>query len=71
MRKNVLYLVRYGFTREEVYFMPAGEVIDYIKIINDDIRQENEEIALARMERESSNSGEEYNMAGNTIPGLF
>ena len=51
--------------------MPAGEVIDYIKIINDDIKQEQEEISLARMASESNDSKENYNMAGNTVPGLF
>ena len=28
-RKNVLSLVKHGFTREEIYYMPIGEYLDY------------------------------------------
>jgi len=35
VRTKVLDLVHYGFTREEIYFMPLSELIDYIEILND------------------------------------
>ena len=37
IRKNVLYLVREGFSREEVYTMPIPELYGYIDIINKEI----------------------------------
>lgn len=70
VRKNVLHLVHYGFTREEVYFMPLGEMIDYIKIINQEIEEEeavNKQVLLNKQ----SSSDEDVKMAGNSLPGSF
>lgn len=68
IRRNVLALVHYGFSREEVYFMPAGEVIDYVKIINDEKQKEREEIAALQAQNNVDNKSD-INMAGNTLPG--
>lgn len=70
LRRNVLALVHYGFSREEVYLMPAGEVIDYVKIINDNYKKEQEMIAAANAQTEIDNS-QDVRMAGNTVPGNF
>lgn len=47
IRWNALQLIHYGFTRDEVYFMPINELQDYIKIINQTIEEEEEERRLA------------------------
>ena len=68
VRKNVLSLVHYGFSREEVYFMPIGEMIDYINIIN---QQQKEELEETQRKQEELKGPEErdINMAGNTLAG--
>lgn len=38
-------LVHYGFSREEVYWMPISELEDYIKLINEQRERENDEIS--------------------------
>ncbi len=38
-------LVHYGFSREEVMWMPVTEMQDYILLINQQIEQENGETA--------------------------
>ena len=35
-------LVKYGFTREEVMWMPISEMYDYIQLINNQIEEEKE-----------------------------
>ena len=35
-------LVKYGFTREEVLWMPISEMYDYIQLINNQIEEEKE-----------------------------
>jgi hypothetical protein len=42
IRWNALQLIHYGFSRDEVYFMPITEVQDYIKIINQTYEEEEE-----------------------------
>ena len=37
-------LVHYGFTREEVYWMPIAEMQDYIQLINEQTERENAEL---------------------------
>lgn len=66
VRKNVLYLVHYGFSREEIYYMPIGEMLDYIKIINDDNRREQAQMETAERSP-ASKSINDIKMAGNTI----
>lgn len=70
VRKNVLHLVHYGFTREEIYFMPLGEMIDYIKIINQEIEEE-EALNKQTMLNSKSSSSDDVKMAGNSLPGRF
>lgn len=69
VRKNVLHLVHYGFSREEVYFMPLGEMIDYIKLINHEIEEEEEYYRLKNTPGSSSEN--DVKMAGNSLPGNF
>lgn len=49
--------------------MPAGEVIDYIKIINDERRKEQEAINAEIAEKQATNNVHDVSMAGNTVPG--
>lgn len=48
IRLTIMALVKYGFTREEVYWMPITECNDYIKIIN----QQREDEQMATMEQQ-------------------
>lgn len=60
-RINVLALVKQGFSRDEIYFMPYGELQDYIKILNQKESQ---------IEKETSDIDTSINdikMAGNTF----
>jgi len=55
-------LVHYGFSREELYYMPLTEFLDYIKILND------ETIAATNTNNTNqSNNENDVKMAGNTI----
>lgn len=65
-RKNVLSLVHYGFSREELYYMPLTEFMDYIKILND----EKIEITDNAPGKYDSNN-DEIKMAGNTLTNFF
>jgi len=65
-RKNVLSLVHYGFSREEIYYMPLTEFMDYIKILND----EKIEITDNTPGKYDSNN-DEIKMAGNTLTNFF
>jgi hypothetical protein len=61
-RKNIMALVHYGFSREELYYMPLTEFLDYIKILND------ETIAATNTNNTNQSSNEnDVKMAGNTI----
>lgn len=55
IRHNTLALVHYGFSREEVLWMPMSEVFDYIQLINKQIEEETEQ----RRSIESKNSKRE------------
>lgn len=66
VRKNVLYLVHYGFSREEVYFMPIGEMLDYIKIINNDNKMEQERVEAMERKTEAASNFNDVKMAGNS-----
>lgn len=55
IRHNTLALVHYGFSREEVLWMPMSEVFDYIQLINKQIEEENEQ----RRASESQNNKRE------------
>lgn len=70
VRRNVLYLVHYGFSREEVYFMPIGEMLDYVKIINNDNKMEQERIEAAERQSETAKNFNDVKMAGNST-GFF
>lgn len=66
---NILVLVKHGFSREEVYFMPIGEMLDYIKLISR-IKKE-EEMEMLKANNQSSFNETEMHYAGNTVPGMF
>lgn len=42
-------MVHYGFTREEVYFMPVSEMYDYIELINKQVEEENQRMKDSSM----------------------
>lgn len=48
IRHNTMALVHYGFSREEALWMPLPEVQDYVLLINQQIEEENEQIASGR-----------------------
>jgi hypothetical protein len=67
LRYNTLVLVKQGFTREEVFYMPLTEVMDYIKILNDQNEREMEEINNYNNKEQSSESSiNDIKMLGNT-----
>ena len=69
LRTNTLTLVKQGFTREEIFYMPLTEIQDYIRILNNNIEEEQNEIDRMKAESNSSNSANDLQMAGNTMPG--
>lgn len=56
-------MVHYGFTREEVYFMPITELQDYIKILN----EQHEEEEQARLNAMHSNSASQEGITSGMI----
>ena len=58
-------LVKQGFTREELYFMPISEYQDYIKILNDE--NERQEAEMRKIENEAKSSSSQIKTAGNTF----
>lgn len=68
-RKNVLSLVKHGFTREEIYYMPIGEYLDYINILNEEAEVAQSEINST--ESNIENKMQDIKMAGNTMPKNF
>ena len=64
VRRNVLDLVHYGFTREELYFMPLNEMLDYIEIMNDRA-EHNQVVDPSPTEEDNLN---DLKMMANTIP---
>ena len=69
LRINTLTLVKQGFTREEIFYMPITEIQDYIRILNNNIEEEQNEIDRMKAESSSSNNINDLKMAGNTMPG--
>ena len=69
LRINTLTLVKQGFTREEIFYMPLTEMQDYIRILNNNIEEEQNEIDRMKVESGSSNNINDLKMAGNTMPG--
>ena len=63
IRWNALQMVHYGFTREEVYFMPITELQDYIKILN----EQHEEEEQARLNAMHSNSAPQEGITSGMI----
>lgn len=69
LRINTLTLVKQGFTREEIFYIPLTEIQDYIRILNNNIEEEQNEIDRMKAESSSSNNVNDLKMAGNTMPG--
>ena len=69
LRINTLTLVKQGFTREEIFYIPLTEIQDYIRILNNNIEEEQNEIDRMKTESNSSNNVNDLKMAGNTMPG--
>lgn len=69
LRVNTLTLVKQGFTREEIFYIPLTEIQDYIRILNNNIEEEQNEIDRMKVESSSSNNVNDLKMAGNTMPG--
>jgi hypothetical protein len=63
LRINTLALVKNGFSREEVFFMPISEMNDYIRLINKAVEEENNEIN--NTDNNESSSINDIKMAGN------
>ena len=69
LRINTLTLVKQGFTRGEIFYVPLTEIQDYIRILNNNIEEEQNEIDRMKIESNSSNNVNDLKMAGNTMPG--
>lgn len=54
IRHNTMSLVHYGFSREEVMWMPITEMQDYILLINQQIDQENGEAASSTQPKDET-----------------
>ena len=68
-RINMLALVKQGFSRDEIFFMPCSEMQDYIKILNDSYEQEEREIE--NRNTKTQNNINDLKMAGNSLPGGY
>lgn len=66
-RKNVLALVHYGFSREELYYMPLTEFMDYLKILNDEKIETDDNISEGKYDE----NNDKVKMAGNTLKNFF
>lgn len=53
-----MQMVHYGFSRDEVYFMPISELNDYIKLLNQSIEEEEERQREIMSQNTSSTSQE-------------
>lgn len=51
-------MVHYGFSRDEVYFMPISELNDYIKLLNQSIEEEDERNRELMNQSQQSSSSE-------------
>lgn len=58
--------MKHGFSREEIYYMPIGEYLDYIDILNEEYEATKTEIDSA--ENNIENKMQDIKMAGNTLP---
>lgn len=67
-RSNVLALVKYGFSREEIYSMPLSEMIEYIQIIHESSKNSEMPVISRNEELEALNG---IKMAGNTVSGQY
>ena len=63
LRINTLALVKNGFSREEVFFMPISEMNDYIRLINKAVEEDNNEID--NTDNNENSSINDIKMAGN------
>ena len=69
LRINTLTLVKQGFTREEIFYLNRTGIQYYIRILNNNIEEEQNEIDRMKAESNSSNNVNDLKMAGNTMPG--
>ena len=63
LRINTLALVKNGFSREEVFFMPISEMNDYIRLINKAVEEDNNE--KDNTDNNENSSINDIKMAGN------
>ena len=64
-RRNVLELVHYGFSREELYYMPVCEFMDYIKLLNSKAEDGNQEVP--EIDEEKRAALQNVKMAGTIL----
>lgn len=60
-------LVHYGFSREEALWMPIPELQDYVQLINEQVEEENNEIA----NNNASSEKEKPKMLGDVFRGTI
>ena len=60
-------LVHYGFAREEALWMPIPELQDYVQLINEQVEEENNEIANSN----ASSEKEKPKMLGDVFRGTI
>jgi len=65
LRINTLALVKNGFSREEIFFMPISEMNDYIRLINKAVEEENNDINNVNNINNEGSSINDIKMAGN------
>ena len=66
LRYNTLFLVKQGFSREEIFYMPLTEIMDYLKILNEQNEREIEEINNYSKEQSTESNINDIKMLGNS-----
>jgi hypothetical protein len=59
-------LVKQGFSREEIFYMPLTEIMDYLKILNEQNEREVEEINNYSKEQSTESNINDIKMLGNS-----
>ena len=60
-------LVHYGFSREEVYWMPIEELNDYIILLNRQIEKENEEVSASSPKETPNKFSDVFGLMDNPL----
>ena len=60
-------LIHYGFSREEVYWMPIDELNDYIVLLNRQVEKENESISASSPKEAPNKFSDVFGLMDNPL----